>query len=68
LLDRRKRLDLVVFRAVNRDATARIGRAAAEEGVSCFVYLSAIGEQLGWPPPVGLEAGLRETVRWYGAR
>lgn len=43
VLDRRKRLDLAGFRAANRDATARIGRAAAEEGVSRFVYLSTIG-------------------------
>lgn len=43
VLDRRHRLDLDRFRAVNRDATARLGRAAAEAGVEHFVYLSTIG-------------------------
>jgi len=43
VLDRRGSRDLDRFRAVNRDATERLGRAAADAGVARFVYLSSIG-------------------------
>ena len=30
-------------------------------------YLGKVAAELGWRPTVGLEEGLRRTVRWYGA-